>query len=154
LNDNYLNNKKISDEEFETYFINKIRNMDIHSAANQFRDQFVVKRINRENIRLSCFDLKTPENNIFEFSSQIKSERKYVNISDVSIFMNGFPICQIELKRSGVDINEAFHQIMRYKIENFDSNINKFIKIFVISNKETTRYFSNNKKINKELIFP
>ena len=154
LKTNKLNNERLSDVEFQTYIINTIKNMDVFSVSKKFRDIFVVKRPNRENIRLACLDFENFENNVFEFSNQIRSERKYVNISDVSIFMNGFPICQIELKRSGVDIYEAFNQIARYKVETFDNNMNKFIQIFVVSNKETTRYFSNNKKIRKEFIFP
>lgn len=154
LKDNKLKNQTLSDIEFQTYIINIIKNMDVYSAAKKFRDIFTVKRPNRENIRLACFDLENFDNNVFEFSNQIKSERKYVNISDVSLFMNGFPICQIELKRSNVDIFEAFNQIARYKVETFDNNINKFIQIFVVSNKETTRYFSNNRKVKKEFIFP
>ncbi|MDK2819941.1 MAG: type I restriction endonuclease subunit R, partial [Mycoplasmataceae bacterium] len=156
LKDNKLKNQTLSDIEFQTYIINIIKNMDVYSAAKKFRDRdiFIIKRPNRENIRLDCFDLENFDNNVFEFSNQIKSERKYVNISDVSLFMNGFPICQIELKRSNVDIFEAFNQIARYKVETFDNNINKFIQIFVVSNKETTRYFSNNRKVKKEFIFP
>ena len=155
LKNNKLQNQALTDAEFQTYFINITKNMDIYTASKKFRDIFVVKRPNRENIRLACFDADIFKNNVFEFSNQVKSKSEYTNISDVSIFMNGFPVCQIELKRSGVDIYEAFNQISRYKVENFDQNINKFIQIFVISNKETTLYFSNNnKKVQKEFTFP
>ena len=149
-----LNNKLINEEEFETYVLNKIKNMDVYNTAKQLRDVFIIKKPNRENIRLNCFNLNNIEENIFEFSNQIRYENKYVNISDVTIFINGFPICQIELKRSGCDIYEAFNQILRYKKENSDLNINKFIQIYVISNKETTKYFSNNIIIKKEFVFP
>lgn len=149
-----LNNKLINQEEFETYVLNKIKNMDVYNTAKQLRDVFIIKKPNRENIRLNCFNLNNIEENIFEFSNQIRYENKYVNISDVTIFINGFPICQIELKRSGCDIYEAFNQILRYKKENSDLNINKFIQIYVISNKETTKYFSNNIIIKKEFVFP
>ncbi|MGL5205284.1 MAG: type I restriction endonuclease, partial [Metamycoplasmataceae bacterium] len=154
LKSNKLNNGKLTDFEFQTYILNVIKNMDVYSASKKLRDIFIVKRPNRENIRLKCLDLENYENNVFEFSSQVKHIGKYTNISDLSIFINGFPICNIELKRSNVEINEAFNQIARYKVEAFDKNINKFIQIFVISNKEITRYFSNSKKIKKEFIFP
>ncbi|MEG1009836.1 MAG: type I restriction endonuclease, partial [Clostridia bacterium] len=60
---------------------------------------------------------------------------------------------QIELKRSGIDLTEAFNQIIRYKQEAFDKNIFKMLQLFIISNETLTKYFSNNIKLNPKFAF-
>jgi len=150
-----LNNVLLTKEEFETYVLKVIQNLTVFEAAKKFRDKFVIKRGTHDNLRLSCID-ENNEKNIFEYSHQIKSKSDYKNIGDISIFMNGFPICQIELKRVDVEINQAYNQIMRYKYENFDKNIFKFIQIYIISNDLFTKYFANHNgsfKLNNSFMF-
>jgi len=68
---------------------------------------------------------------------------KYKARYDVTILVNGLPLVQIELKRRGVDINEAFNQVMRYRKQNY-TGLFRYIQLFVISNGVETRYLSNN----------
>lgn len=58
---------------------------------------------------------------------------------------------QIELKKRGVAIREAFNQVHRYSKESFnsESSLYKYLQIFVISNGTDTRYFANTVKRNK-----
>ena len=51
---------------------------------------------------------------------------------DVTILINGLPLCQIELKRSGLELKEAFNQTLRYKRHSYSSNnalFNSCIKV-------------------------
>ena len=68
---------------------------------------------------------------------------KYKARYDVTILVNGLPLVQIELKRRGVDINEAFNQVMRYRKQNY-TGLFRYIQLFVTSNGVETRYLSNN----------
>ncbi|MEG1142848.1 MAG: type I restriction endonuclease [Clostridia bacterium] len=77
----------------------------------------------------------------------------YGNRGDVTIFMNGFPIVQIELKKSGIELSKPCEQIQRYKQESFDKNIFKIIQLFIVSNDDITEYFSNNTTLNPRFSF-
>ncbi|OJO76454.1 DEAD/DEAH box helicase, partial [Escherichia coli] len=69
----------------------------------------------------------------------------------VTILVNGLPLVQIELKKRGVAIREAFNQIHRYSKESFNSenSLFKYLQLFVISNGTDTRYFANTTKRDK-----
>ncbi|MEZ4679944.1 MAG: type I restriction endonuclease subunit R [Caldilineaceae bacterium] len=73
------------------------------------------------------------------------------NRYDVTILVNGLPLVQIELKKRGVAIREAFNQVHRYSKESFnaDNSLFKYIQLFVISNGTDTRYFANTTKRDK-----
>ncbi len=72
---------------------------------------------------------------------------------DVTVLINGLPLIQIELKRSGVAITEAFNQIERYRRQNY-TGLFKFIQMFIVSNKMETCYYTNSdKKIMKSNMF-
>ena len=74
---------------------------------------------------------------------------KYKNRYDVTLLINGIPLVQIELKRRGLDLKEAFNQINRYKKHSYDG-LFRYIQIFVISNGVDTKYFANS---DKEILF-
>ena len=73
------------------------------------------------------------------------------NRYDVMILVNGLPLVQIELKKRGVAIREAFNQVHRYSKESFNSvhSVYKYLQLFVISNGTDSRYFANTVKRNK-----
>jgi type I restriction enzyme R subunit len=73
------------------------------------------------------------------------------NRYDVTILVNGLPMVQIELKKRGVAIREAFNQVHRYSKESFnsESSLYKYLQVFVISNGTDTRYFANTVKRDK-----
>lgn len=82
---------------------------------------------------------------------QFVQEGSYLNRYDVTILVNGLPLVQIELKKRGVAIREAFNQVHRYSKESFNTNnsLYKYIQIFVISNGTDSRYFANTIERNK-----
>lgn len=83
--------------------------------------------------------------------SQFEQTGTNANRYDVTILVNGLPLVQIELKKRGVAIREAFNQVHRYTKESFNSNnsLFKFLQIFVISNGTDSRYFANTVERNK-----
>ncbi|PVM92158.1 DEAD/DEAH box helicase [Caulobacter radicis] len=82
---------------------------------------------------------------------QFEQVGTYANRYDVTILVNGLPLVQVEVKKRGVAIREAFNQIHRYSKESFnsDNSLFKYLQIFVISNGTDTRYFANTTKRDK-----
>lgn len=83
--------------------------------------------------------------------NQFEIKGKQANRYDVTILVNGLPLVQIELKKRGVAIREAFNQVHRYSKESFNSenSLYKYLQIFVISNGTDSRYFANTTKRDK-----
>ena len=81
--------------------------------------------------------------NEFQVANQITVEGRKKCRYDVTILINGLPLVQIELKRRGVELKEAYNQVQRYHKTSFHGLFD-YIQIFVISNGVNTRYFANN----------
>ena len=102
-----------------------------------------------ENVYL--FDKKIIARNKLQVIKQFEQTGTHANRYDVTILVNGLPLVQIELKKRGVAIKEAFNQIHRYSKESFnaETSLYKFLQLFVISNGTDTRYFANTTKRDK-----
>ncbi|HGU4472829.1 TPA: HsdR family type I site-specific deoxyribonuclease, partial [Escherichia coli] len=102
-----------------------------------------------ENIYL--IDKKNLMRNKVQIIRQFEQAGSHSNRYDVTILVNGLPLVQIELKKRGVAIREAFNQIHRYSKESFNSenSLFKYLQLFVISNGTDTRYFANTTKRDK-----
>ena len=85
--------------------------------------------------------------NLFQVTNQVTQEGTYKNRYDVTLLVNGLPLVQIELKRRGMEIKEAFNQINRYQRHSFWSNyaLFQYVQLFVISNGVNTKYLANNR---------
>jgi len=96
-------------------------------------------------------DKKNILRNELQVIKQFEQIGKHLNRYDVTILVNGLPLLQVELKKRGVAIREAFNQIHRYSKESFNSenSLFKFLQVFVISNGTDTRYFANTTKRDK-----
>ena len=96
-------------------------------------------------------DKKKPTRNKLQVIQQFEQTGTHANRYDVTILVNGLPLVQVELKKRGVAIKEAFNQIHRYSKESFNSDhsLYKYLQIFVISNGTDSRYFANTTKRNK-----
>lgn len=96
-------------------------------------------------------DKRNKTRNKLQVIKQFEQVGTHANRYDVTILVNGMPMVQIELKRRGVAIREAFNQIHRYSKESFnsDTSLFRFLQLFVISNGTDTRYFANTTKRNK-----
>jgi len=102
-----------------------------------------------QNIYLA--DKRNKARNKLQVIKQFELTGTHANRYDVTILVNGLPLVQIELKRRGVAIREAFNQIHRYSKESFnsDNSLYKFVQLFIISNGTDTRYFANTTKRDK-----
>ena len=102
-----------------------------------------------QNIYL--MDKRNIARNKVQVIKQFEQTGSHANRYDVTILVNGLPLVQIELKKRGVAIREAFNQVHRYSKESFNSthSLYKYLQVFVISNGTDTRYFANTVKRNK-----
>lgn len=150
-----LNNVQFTDGEWaqfvETYLdkpsdtiVDKTRK--IH---DDYIHDFVFDDGRIQNIYL--LDKTTIARNKVQVIKQFEQTGKHANRYDVTILVNGLPLVQIELKKRGVAIREAFNQIHRYSKESFNSehSLFKYLQLFVISNGTDSRYFANTTKRDK-----
>ncbi|MDA7514684.1 HsdR family type I site-specific deoxyribonuclease, partial [bacterium] len=102
-----------------------------------------------QNIYL--LDKKNVARNKCQVIKQFEQTGSHANRYDVTVLVNGLPLVQVELKKRGVAIREAFNQVHRYSKESFNSehSLYKFLQLFVISNGTDTRYFANTTQRNK-----
>lgn len=136
-----LKNKELSDKEFERLMV-KISGKGIFQSAKELRQKQYIQRDDGTDAYIELFNNKDWCKNVFQVTHQTTVEGKYTNRYDVTILINGLPLVQIELKRRGIDMKEAFNQIKRYKRHSY-FGLYKFIQLFVISNGVDTKYFAN-----------
>jgi len=96
-------------------------------------------------------DKKNIARNKVQVIKQFEQQGSHANRYDVTILVNGLPLVQVELKKRGVAIHEAFNQVHRYSKESFNSehSLFKYLQLFVISNGTDSRYFANTTQRNK-----
>lgn len=150
-----LNNIHFLDSEWEryvqTYLDKPSDTMD--DKARKIHDDYIFDFVfddgHIQNIYLIDKD-KLLRNKI-QVIRQFEQTGTHQNRYDVTILVNGIPMVQVELKKRGVAIREAFNQVHRYSKESFNSehSLYKYLQVFVISNGTDTRYFANTTKRNK-----
>ena len=137
---------ELSDSEFNRVLI-YIDNKSVYESAKILRDKYILTLDNGKTVYLDFFSFDT-DRNIYQVSHQItmdkdhKDDVLYKNRYDVTVFINGLPLVQIELKRPGIEINEAINQINRYRRFSF-RGIFRYLQLFVVSNSVQTKYFCN-----------
>ena len=150
-----LNAVHFSDNEWKrllSEYINKPSDGIVECTRKIHNDHvydFIFDDGHIQNIYL--LDKKNIARNKVQVINQMKQKGRHANRYDVTILVNGLPLVQIELKKRGVSIREAFNQIHRYSKESFngESSLFKYLQIFVISNGTDTRYFANTTKRDK-----
>ncbi|MGL6130420.1 MAG: type I restriction endonuclease, partial [Fusobacteriaceae bacterium] len=143
-NQKSLNNKPLSTKEFEKIMIH-LSGGSVFDKARKLRDQFQLLRDNDDIVYIQFFNSENWCCNNFQVTNQISIEGKYKNRYDVTILINGLPLVQIELKKSGIELKEAFNQINRYQKHSY-SRLFNYVQLFVISNGVNTKYYANNKE--------
>lgn len=147
FNANKLNQKSLSPKEWERV-LNYINGKSIFESSKILRDKFVLEMDDGTKQYLKFLDDDYSKNR-YQVTHQTTVVGKYTNRYDVTLLINGLPLVQIELKRRGVDIKEAFNQIMRYRNHSYQG-LFRFIQIFVVSNGVDTKYFANS---DKDILF-
>ena len=150
-----LNNIVFTDAEWKRFndeFLNK-ENDGIVERTRKIQGccvcDFTFDDGHLQNIML--IDKHNHARNKLQVINQFEQTGTQANRYDVTILVNGLPMVQVELKKRGVNIREAFNQVHRYSKESFNSDCSlyRYLQIFVISNGTDTRYFANTVKRNK-----
>jgi type I restriction enzyme R subunit len=150
-----LNNVQFSNGEwlrFVEYYLDKPSDGIVEKTRKIHDDyvhDFVFDDGRIQNIHL--LDKKNIARNKVQVIKQFEQTGTHANRYDVTILVNGLPLVQVELKKRGVAIREAFNQVHRYSKESFNSehSLFKYLQIFVISNGTDSRYFANTTQRNK-----
>lgn len=148
-----VNECTLSDTEFRQV-LGKLEKGNIFTKAKILRDQLDVSLDDGDSRHLTLlFD--DVSKNTFQVAQQITVKGIYTNRYDVTILVNGFPLIQIELKRRGIELKEAFNQVKRYQKHSYHANhgLFNYIQLFVISNGVNTQYFSNNSEMSAKQTF-
>ena len=131
-----------TDEEFEKIVI-YLEGGTRFEKAKKLRDLYPLDTANGQRIWVEFLNRTQWCQNEFQVSNQITVEGRKKCRYDVTILINGLPLVQIELKRRGVELKQAYNQIQRYHKTSFHGLFD-YIQLFVISNGVNTRYFANN----------
>ena len=111
--------------------------------SKKLRDLYTLQTDDGENIWVEFLNTKKWCQNEFQVANQITVEGRKKCRYDVTILINGLPLVQIELKKRGVELKQAYNQVQRYHKTSFHGLFD-YIQLFVISNGVNTRYFANN----------
>jgi type I restriction enzyme R subunit len=141
-----FNQVELSATEFRRA-LNHLNKGNTFKRAKILRDRVTIDRDNGEKLYLSFIDAYDWSKNQFQVTQQISMEGKYKTRYDVTLLVNGLPLVQIELKRRGLEMKEAFNQINRYQRHSYGASEGLFlyVQIFVITNGVNTKYLANNK---------
>ncbi|MBN2789227.1 MAG: type I restriction endonuclease subunit R [Candidatus Delongbacteria bacterium] len=144
-----FNNTVFSDREFNA-ILNHLEKGNIFQKSKTLRDRFYLTRDDGDSFYVRFFNNDEWNENIFQVTNQVTQVGTYKNRYDVTILINGLPLVQIELKRRGLELKEAFNQINRYQLHSFWTNrgLFNFVQMFVISNEVDTKYYANNRQLD------
>ena len=137
-----LGRTEFTDSEFEKILI-YLEGGTRFEKAKKLRDLFPLELESGERLWVEFLNRTHWCQNEFQVSNQITVEGRKKCRYDVTILINGLPLVQIELKRRGVELKQAYNQIQRYHKTSFHGLFD-YIQLFVISNGVNTRYFANN----------
>ena len=141
------NNTSINDSEFKK-ILNHLSKGNVFEKAKILRDRFALVKDDGTTAYIKFLNSEHWCQNEFQVTSQVTVDGMYKNRYDVTLLINGLPLIQIELKRRGLELKEAFNQINRYQRHSYSSNsaLFNYVQLFVISNGVNTKYYANNKK--------
>lgn len=152
----YLNSVTFNNSEWKRFVEEYLNNPNENSIARY-------NKIHKDNIKdftfdngeiknIKLIDKKNITRNKLQVINQFSQKGSHLNRYDVTILVNGLPLVQVELKKRGVHLEEAFNQVHRYSKESFnsDNSLYKYIQMFVISNGTQTLYFANTTKREKK----
>ena len=141
------NKTTFSDKEFG-HILNHLGKGGVFERAKTLRDKMQLMRDNGDREWIEFFDSVKWCKNLFQVAQQVTVEGTYKNRYDVTLLVNGLPLVQIELKRRGLELKEAFNQTNRYQRHSYGAGYGLFqyIQFFVISNGVNTKYYANNRR--------
>jgi type I restriction enzyme, R subunit len=140
------NNIKLSSTEFDK-IINLLSKGSVFEKSKTLRQKQHIIRDNGDNLYFEFLNTEHWCQNLYQVTNQVTQEGSYKNRYDVTLLINGLPLVQIELKRRGLELKEAFNQTNRYQRHSYGSGsaLYQYVQIFVISNGVNTKYYANNR---------
>ncbi|MDQ7917989.1 type I restriction endonuclease subunit R [Mesonia sp. MT50] len=150
-----LNDMQFTDKEWQRFVVEYLDKPsdNLVDKTRKIHDDYIYDFVfddgRIQNIYL--VDKKNMTRNKVQVISQFEQTGTHANRYDVTVLVNGLPLVQIELKKRGIAIREAFNQVHRYTKESFntENSLFKYLQLFVISNGTDTRYFANTVERNK-----
>ncbi|HLP37737.1 type I restriction endonuclease subunit R [Lacibacter sp.] len=141
-----FNTTTFSAREFDA-ILNHLAKGGVFEKAKTLRDRFVLNKEDGTSFYVRFFNNEDWSQNNYQVTNQVQVKGSFMNRYDVTIMVNGLPLVQIELKRAGLEIKEAFNQINRYQRHSFWSNhgLFQYVQLFIISNGVNTKYLANNR---------
>jgi type I restriction enzyme, R subunit len=140
------NNCTFSKTEFAKV-MNLLSKGSVFEKGKTLREKQHIVKDNGDNLYFEFLNTEHWCQNQYQVTQQVSQEGTYKNRYDVTLLINGLPLVQIELKRKGLELKEAFNQINRYQRHSFGANtaLFQYVQIFVISNGVNTKYYANNR---------
>ena len=135
-----FNKTSFTAKEFDA-ILNHLAKGNVFDKAKTLRDRFVLNKEDGTSFYVRFFNNEDWHKNKYQVTNQVQIQGSFMNRYDVTILVNGLPLVQVELKRSGIEIKEAFNQINRYQRHSFWSNhgLFQYVQLFIISNGVNTK---------------
>lgn len=111
-----------------------------------------LKIYDRDEIAAGQSRYQIAEQPIFSRKSPVLRDRR----GDLMLLINGMPVIHVELKKSGVSVEEACYQIQKYSNEHIFTGLFSLVQVFVAMTPEETVYFANpgtEGKFNQDYFF-
>ena len=140
-----IHNQVILTESEFRQILNYINKGNVFARAKILRDRVPYQTESGETKTIELINQIHWCKNQFQVTNQVSMEGSYKNRYDVTILINGLPLVQIELKKRGIELKQAFHQIQRYNKQSYwaGHGLFQFVQLFVISNGVNTKYYAN-----------
>ena len=140
------NNIQFTKTEFDKV-LNILSKGSVFEKAKTLREKQHIIRDNGDNLYFEFINTDHWCQNQYQVTQQVSIEGTYKNRYDVTLLINGLPLVQIELKRRGLELKEAFNQVNRYQRHSFGASaaLFQYIQFFLISNGVNTKYYANNR---------
>ena len=140
------NDLSLTDKEFSRV-LNHLNKGNVFERAKILRDKMQLTKDDSTSVYLDFIDQNDWSRNSFQVTNQVTMEGSYTNRYDVTLLVNGLPLVQVELKRRGLEMKEAFNQTLRYIRHSYSAGhgLFQYIQLYVISNGVNTKYYANNR---------
>lgn len=104
-----------------------------------FGKEVSLKIYDRQEIAAGQSRYQIVQQPVFKARSTVLPSRR----GDFMLLINGMPLIHCELKRTGVDVSQAYHQIEKYAREGVFTGLFALVQIFIAMQPEEAVYFSN-----------
>ena len=127
--------------------LNHLNKGNVFERAKILRDKMQLTKDDGTSVYLDFINQDDWNKNHFQVTNQVTMEGSYKNRYDVTILVNGLPLVQVELKRRGLEMKEAFNQTLRYIKHSYSAGhgLFQYIQLYIISNGVNTKYYANNR---------